>query len=86
MRPPPRLASSRPDFVIEILLEHGPESFPFEALVEAAQCGELPRDFLAAFAVREESTDGVMVLAFGHPGRSLRWETFQDGGGFLEVP
>ena len=65
------------DFVIEILLEHGPERFPVDALVEAVQCGELARDFLAALAVREESADGVIMLAFGHPGRCLRWEHFQ---------
>lgn len=59
-------------FVIEILLKHGPESFPVDALVEAVECGELSRDFLAALPGREESTDGVMVLAFGHAGRRLR--------------
>lgn len=57
-------------------------TLPSRCLVEPVECGELPRDFLAALAVREESTDGVMMLAFGHPGRCLNGSLFKKRAGF----
>ena len=67
-QPPPLPVSGH----FEILLQHGPKGFPVDALLEAVQRGEFPGDFLATLAVREESADGAMMLAFGHPGQCLR--------------